>query len=496
MADLRGTIIYGPIYPPNTEQKFATHDADYGKGGYRSVNSIEERDNITFQRRTVGMEVRVLGDGPDAGVYILKSFEGSTRFGVTKQEWEKVDGGSLSKEITISGGPLSNTVVNSFPGGKIPAGTKIEDILTTLLCKEDYPTPSYQTASLSATISAPTITCDNHSSSSDHLAIVGTTVTLTITSPSTTTASKTSNKVYNMSHGYKGAKLSKVGEGEDVQEIWVIDDSVISGDSYIEKLWEGVQIVDEKEEYKIVDVRINESNTYTGFSEIAPTEGVENSGSSEEQVSSSNSPATYKFKNRRIDLGVNKVSAKAQGKRYQGYVEGIDPVFYKSNIGNVSDGSVEGTVRRITDPVASLGTAEDPIKTLNAKSGEALLTITGVYPIYHNMVKEGDTFVRYDMNDWPTQFALTSGKNLTGDSFIIIGESETDRFSFIYPETHTPTIEVHDGNKWNSWAGGATSTEYVDKMLNNVKYKRYTLGGSPTGGGKLRISFNKNLSSK
>ena len=189
---LRGTIINQPIYPSNTDQIFATHDADYGKGGYRSVDKYKDLNDIKLDRCTVGMEVRVLndteGDG-SSGVYVLKQFGGSTftgRLDPEKTIWEKVDGGSLSKEITISGGPLSSTVVNSFPGGKIPAGTKIEDILTTLLCREDYPSPSYQEANLAATISAPTITCDNHSSSSDHLAIVGTAVTLTITSPSTT----------------------------------------------------------------------------------------------------------------------------------------------------------------------------------------------------------------------------------------------------------------------------------------------------------------------
>ena len=154
--ELKGTIIYGPIYPPNTDQKYATHDADYGKGGYRSVNSIEERDNITYQRRSVGMEVRVL-NGEDAGVYTLKSFTGSTRLGVTSQEWEKVDSGSFSQEVTITGGPLSDEALEVFPSGKIPAGTSIESVLTALLCKEEYPKPSIQNASLIATIGKPTI---------------------------------------------------------------------------------------------------------------------------------------------------------------------------------------------------------------------------------------------------------------------------------------------------------------------------------------------------
>ena len=460
--ELKGTIIYGPIYPPNTDQKYATHDADYGKGGYRSVNSIEERDNITYQRRSVGMEVRVL-NGEDAGVYTLKSFTGSTRLGVTSQEWEKVDSGSFSQEVTITGGPLSDEALEVFPSGKIPAGTSIESVLTALLCKEEYPKPSIQNASLIATIGKPTITCKNHSSSKNHVAIVETDVSLSIVSPSITECKNTSNKIGNLGFGYFGAKL----DGES----WVIDKTVESQDTSIEKSWKSIsEVQSEEDKYSIIDAKIIQ-----GFPET--------DSSNETSTPSHNSAGLYVFTNRKIQLGTNKVSAKAQGKRYQGYVDGIDPVFYKSSLNNYSE-------EKITEKLDSIGSEDNLHQTLPAISEEATLTITGVFPVYHNMTDSG-----YDMAEWPVEFNLTAGNCPTGDEFTIKKETITERFSFIYPSTHIPKVEVHDGTKWATWAGGAIEGD-VDKELAGVTYKKYTLSGSSSGGGKLRITFDKNLNTK
>ena len=140
---LYGTIIGSTIYPSDTAQSFATHDSDYGKGGYRAVNTIEERDSISYSRRSVGMEVRVLS-GEGAGIYILESFEGDKLNGVTAQSWIKEEngGGELSEEIQINGGPLADEAAEVFPEGIIPVGTSVEEILRKLICKELWPTIS------------------------------------------------------------------------------------------------------------------------------------------------------------------------------------------------------------------------------------------------------------------------------------------------------------------------------------------------------------------
>lgn len=70
MAELKGTNVAAPVVPFTSEDKYATHDAAYGKGGFRSVNTIAERDAIPTERRTEGMVVRVVATGLN---YELKS---------------------------------------------------------------------------------------------------------------------------------------------------------------------------------------------------------------------------------------------------------------------------------------------------------------------------------------------------------------------------------------------------------------------------------------
>lgn len=59
MADLKGTNVAALIVPFTDQDPYATHDAKYGKGGFRSVDTIAERDAITTERKTTGMIVHV-----------------------------------------------------------------------------------------------------------------------------------------------------------------------------------------------------------------------------------------------------------------------------------------------------------------------------------------------------------------------------------------------------------------------------------------------------
>jgi len=58
MALIPGTNIAAPIVPGSTDDVFPTHDAQYGRGGYRAVANVTERDAIPAERRSAGMAVR------------------------------------------------------------------------------------------------------------------------------------------------------------------------------------------------------------------------------------------------------------------------------------------------------------------------------------------------------------------------------------------------------------------------------------------------------
>ena len=55
-----GVPVTGYISPTDTTDHYATHFASFGKGGYRSVIDINERDSIDASRREDGMLVYVL----------------------------------------------------------------------------------------------------------------------------------------------------------------------------------------------------------------------------------------------------------------------------------------------------------------------------------------------------------------------------------------------------------------------------------------------------
>jgi hypothetical protein len=63
MSSIKGTNVLAPVVPFDTTDAHASHEARYGKGGYRSVADTAERDAIPALRREAGMLVCVLADG-------------------------------------------------------------------------------------------------------------------------------------------------------------------------------------------------------------------------------------------------------------------------------------------------------------------------------------------------------------------------------------------------------------------------------------------------
>lgn len=63
MSSIKGTNVLAPVVPFDTTDTHASHEARYGKGGYRSVEDIAERDAIPALRREAGMLVLTLSDG-------------------------------------------------------------------------------------------------------------------------------------------------------------------------------------------------------------------------------------------------------------------------------------------------------------------------------------------------------------------------------------------------------------------------------------------------
>lgn len=60
MALITGAVnVTGTLAPTDTDDVYATHDSVYGRGGYREVADLLERNSITLARRSDGMLVYV-----------------------------------------------------------------------------------------------------------------------------------------------------------------------------------------------------------------------------------------------------------------------------------------------------------------------------------------------------------------------------------------------------------------------------------------------------
>ena len=59
MSSIKGTNVLAPVVPFDTTDSHASHEAKYGKGGYRTVEDNAERDGIPALRREAGMLVWV-----------------------------------------------------------------------------------------------------------------------------------------------------------------------------------------------------------------------------------------------------------------------------------------------------------------------------------------------------------------------------------------------------------------------------------------------------
>ena len=89
MAGIPGTNVVAPVVPLDTADVHPTHEALYGKGGYRTVATTVERDAIPAARREAGMLVFVAADsqryrlGTDLTTWTVDAAGTTTWAGIT-----------------------------------------------------------------------------------------------------------------------------------------------------------------------------------------------------------------------------------------------------------------------------------------------------------------------------------------------------------------------------------------------------------------------------
>ena len=120
MADLQGTVVAAKIVPGTSEDTFATHDEQYGTGGYRTVQSLTDRNNISQQRRVKGMLVNVLEDN---NLYKLKNNPSTAS--TQNSDWElfkAASGNTGAQGPQGNKGPDGDKGPQGDPGERGPQG--------------------------------------------------------------------------------------------------------------------------------------------------------------------------------------------------------------------------------------------------------------------------------------------------------------------------------------------------------------------------------------
>ena len=92
MAKLKGTILASPVVPSDSLDTYATHTAEYGKGGHRTVDNISDLNLISPARREEGMTVYVVAEEV---VYRLKG-------GILDTNWDIEETASIDPTILDS----------------------------------------------------------------------------------------------------------------------------------------------------------------------------------------------------------------------------------------------------------------------------------------------------------------------------------------------------------------------------------------------------------
>lgn len=98
-----GTNVPNRIVPYTTDDTYATHEEQYGRGGYRAVSTVDEMNAISAERRKEGMLVKVTTTGI---YYTLKNGK------FVEEDFTGSGGGPVLKYISVDKSQLDSIVIN------------------------------------------------------------------------------------------------------------------------------------------------------------------------------------------------------------------------------------------------------------------------------------------------------------------------------------------------------------------------------------------------
>ena len=234
----------------------------------------------------------------------------------------------LKNKIVVAGIDGQLGAGNYKNGDEIDAGTDIQTILQNILSKELYATPTSTTGTMTATIDKPTVILDNSGTVE-----VGTLITMTSATVANSTVATTEQSVNGMTYGYSVDN----------------DNTVDSTATTISKSWTTTATGGD---YKM-------SATVNGFNADTTTHIQQ-------------PPATVSAKTMPQTVlgcaveGNNTITVSVTGDTFTGSVDGIDSVYYCSNLAHTDASKKTTAIAAITDKVSNAPTNSQTV-TVNGK---------------------------------------------------------------------------------------------------------------------------------
>lgn len=228
---------------------------------------------------------------------------------------------TVSKEITVEGGPLSDLYKNSLGKNTISADITMQELLELLFTQELWPTNiSFTEGSISASIAAPSFSVNST------LVEVGSTITVSACTPTATSYSTSARKLSNLTYGYSTNKSTK---NSSTSISVAATNMALTGN------------------YTVTRTGINGTETKTGtISDVTLASGtltaVEGSNTIKVAITGASASCTF---------------------------AAIDSVWYYSNLSNLSDSHKTSSYSATN-------------KSTSAPTNSKSVTVTGVYPIY------------------------------------------------------------------------------------------------------------------
>ena len=330
-----------------------------------------------------------------------------------------------TSEIPVAGGPLAD-LLNDAGINTINTSTSMQDILMQLFTKEMWPTNLiFKEGTITANISQPTMTLSNSG-----LVEVGTTVTVSAITITSSTNSTTARSYSGFTYGYSAANDSSK---DSLNTSITVNASGIAstGDNYTLKRTINNNSVSATPNTDYTQVKLD-STTFKAIE------------------------------------GANTVKAETTGTKYSCKFAAM-PLYYAcSNLGKTDDNHKSSA-------------KDEATITSSVPSNSKTLTVIGVYPYYTNK----DNITTF------AKLALTSNKTL---DITFVSETASNKHAFKLPSKFTVSkitllntlssnYEDYDINKF------VVSTESINVQDTSVEYKVYTRNDGTNGSSSFKITF-------